>query len=207
MKPKPENGYGNTEGSFLQFVKIENNPVETTRCLLYQTMIKAYILGALHDATKRKNTYRICQKSKAYVEFIAQGIRGLGHKAWVYREGQTRDLYVVEFSSRLLADVKISSRAEKIAYIRAYFDTDGGIAKSKQVRYYIYFAQKDLADLQHVKTMLESLGICCGRIHNPSKRVDPNYWRFYIAAKSHFDFACIIGSDHPDKRSYVRMKI
>ncbi len=58
-----------------------------------------------------------------------------------------------------------------------------------------------------VKQYLEELDIHCGKIHNPSKKVDPNYWRFYIRASSYINFARIIGSDHPDKRHYLRMKI
>lgn len=170
-------------------------------------MTKAYILGALHDATKRKTTYRICQKSKKYVELIAQSIKNSGHNAWTYREGKRRQLYIVEFSQTYLQHVSIDSRQEKIDYIRGYFDTDGGIAKSSSVRYYIYFAQKDLQDLQEVKKMIEELKISCGKIHNPSKKVDPNYWRFYVSARSYQRFAQIIGSFHPEKSAFVRMKI
>jgi len=83
-----------------------------------QKMTKAYLLGALHDATERKTTYRIAQKSEAYVEFLAEGIRSLGRKAWTYREGQSRNLYVVEFSKSLLKDAKICSRQDRVDYVR-----------------------------------------------------------------------------------------
>ena len=170
-------------------------------------LTKAYLLGALHDATRRKTTYRISQKSKEYVEFIAKGIKFLGRKAWVYREGQDRDVYVVEFSKSILDDFKLKTLSDKVDYIRGYFDTDGGITKHQKVRYYIYFAQKDREDLEEVKRYLEDLEIDCGVIHNPSKRVDPDYFRFYILAKSLDKFALTIGSFHPDKRKCFRMKI
>lgn len=170
-------------------------------------LTKAYLLGALHDATRRKTTYRISQKSKEYVEFIAKGIKFLGRKAWVYREGQDRDVYVVEFSKSILDDFKLKTLSDKVDYIRGYFDTDGGITKHQKVLYYIYFAQKDREDLEEVKRYLEDLEIDCGVIHNPSKRVDPDYFRFYILAKSLDKFALTIGSFHPDKRKCFRMKI
>lgn len=170
-------------------------------------MTKTYLLGALHDATERKTTYRISQKSKRYIDFLARGIRKLGRNAWVYQEGKTRELFIVEFSKSLLIGVKIKTKQDKIDYIRGYFDTEGGIARSLKVRYYIYFAQKNLTDLKEVKKYLEELNISCGKIHNPSRSADPNYWRFYVYAKSYKKFAQIIGSWHPVKCRFLRMKI
>ncbi len=170
-------------------------------------MTKAYIIGALHDATKHGTTIRIAQKSRAYVEHIAEAIKRLGGKAWTYREGKNRNVYIVEFSKSFLKDCFLDTPADKIDYIRGYFDTDGGIAKSTTVRYYIYFCQKNFQDLLHVKQMIEEQHITCGKIHNPSIKADPDYWRFYISAKSYKEFATIIGSEHPEKRHYLRMKI
>lgn len=76
--------------------KDNGDSVETTRQRL--KISKAYLLGALHDATERRLTYRISQKSKKYVTLISLGIKNLGYKAWVYREGKNRQVYVVEFS-------------------------------------------------------------------------------------------------------------
>lgn len=162
-------------------------------------MTKAYLIGALHDATKHKTTYRLSQKSQAYVEFIANGIKHLGGKAWTYKEGKNREIYIVEFSQSFLANTIICSKQDKRDYVRGYFDTDGGIAKQPHVRYYIYFAQKNYQDLSSVKKMIEEFGIVCGKIHNPSKKIDPDYWRFYISAKSYQQFAKTIGSWHPEK--------
>jgi len=167
-------------------------------------MTKAYLLGALHDATERRLTFRISQKSERYVKLIAQGIHFLKGKAWTYREGKDRKVFIVEFSKTFLEKARIRSKREKIDYIRGYFDTEGGIAKQPSVRYYLYFAQKDREDLEQVRGYLTELGIVCGRIHNPSKHVDPNYWRFYISALSYKKFAKEIGSWHPEKASYLR---
>ena len=181
------------------------DPVETTRQHL--NMTKAYLLGALHDGTTRKQTYRIVQKDQEYIDFLVKGIQSLGRKAWSYKEGKDRQLYVVEFSKSLLKDYEVSSKEEKRDYIRGYFDAEGGVSRSAKVRYYIYFAQKNLEDLMKVKSFSEEFGIKCGRIHNPSKKVDPNYWRFFIGIDSYEKFAELIGSWHPIKSQYLRMKI
>ena len=170
-------------------------------------MTKAYLFGALHDGTVRKLTYRIVQKDQEYIEFLMKEINDFGQKAWMYKEGKTRQLYVVEFSKSFLRSFVIKTKQDKIDYIRGYFDAEGGVSRDLKVRYYIYFAQKDLADLENVKEMLGELGIKCGITHNPSERVDPNYWRFFVSVKSYEKFAKIIGSWHPIKSHFLRMKI
>lgn len=167
---------------------------------------KAYIIGILHDATQRKTTYRVSQKSEKFVNFVQKGIKDLGGNAWVYKEGKNRSVYIVEFSKSFLKDVKIESEKEKTDYIRGYFDTDGAVAKNNKVRYYIYFCQKDFYDLSVIRNYLIDQGIDCGVIHNPSKKVDPFYWRFFIKARSYNDFAEKIGSWHPEKSKFLRMK-
>jgi hypothetical protein len=188
----------NTEGSL-------SDPVETTRWRLRMT--KAYLLGALHDGTVRKLTFRIVAKEREYIEFLAQGIKHLGQKAWIYKEGKTRNLHTVEFSRSFLKDFAVKTKSDKIDYIRGYFDTEGGISRNPKVRYYIYFAQKNLQDLEQLKQYLKGLGIVCGHTHNPSKAADSHYWRFFISCKSYERFAQLIGSWHPIKSHYLRMKI
>jgi hypothetical protein len=168
---------------------------------------KHYLLGLLHDATERLTTYRIATKSKDFSDFLVKEIKNLGMSAWNYKEGKDRDLWITEFSKSLLKDVKIISRENKIDYIRGYFDAEGGISKHSNVRFYIYFCQKDKRDLLEVKEYLEEIGISCGVIHNPSIKVDPNYWRFFVRAKSYSKFAKIISSSHPEKITFLRMKI
>lgn len=56
---------------------------------------KAYILGALHDGTERRLTFRICQKSEEYIDLLARGVRSFGGNAWTYKEGKTRRLYYI----------------------------------------------------------------------------------------------------------------
>ncbi len=170
-------------------------------------MTKQYLLGVLHDATIRNTTYRIATKSRNFADYLAREIQKFGVRAWIYKKGKYRDLWIVEFSKTLLQNMSIQSLRDKIEYVRGYFDAEGGIAKNTHVRYYLYFAQKNKTDLLQVKRYLEECGIDCRVMHNPSKRIDPNYWRFFVKAKSYADFAKIIYSDHPEKRQYLRMKI
>lgn len=168
---------------------------------------KHYLLGLLHDATERRTTYRIATKSKDFSDFLVKGIKNLGMSAWNYKEGKNRDLWITEFSKSLLKNVKIVSMTNKIDYVRGYFDAEGGISKHSSVRFYIYFCQKDRRDLSKVKEYLEEIGISCGKTHNPSIKVDPNYWRFFVRAKSYSKFAKIISSSHPEKITFLKMKI
>ena len=179
------------------------DPVETTR----QPLTKAYLQGALHDATVRKVTYRIGASDLSYAKFLKNGIIALGYRAWIYKEGKDRNYYIVEFARSLLDRFKLKSTQDKIDYIRGYFDTDGAVARSKKVRYYLYFSQKNKKDLSNVRNYLQQLGISCGVIHNPSKKMDDKYFRFFINAKSYSRFAELIGSWHPIKSKYVRVKI
>ena len=167
-------------------------------------MTKAYLLGALHDGTVRRLTYRIVQKEREYIEFLVKGIQSLGQKAWMYKEGNDSQLYVAEFSKSFLKDFVIANKRDKIDYIRGYFDAEGGVSRDSKVRYYLYFAQKNLKDLQQVRVYLCELGIYCGIIHNPSRRVDPNYWRFFISVKSYTKFAQLIGSWLPIKSQFLK---
>jgi intein-encoded DNA endonuclease-like protein len=170
-------------------------------------MSKGYLLGVMHDSTERKTTYRISSKEKSFTETIANMIKNMGFNAWTYREGKTRDMYVVEFSKKVVENVKLISKQEKIDYIRGYFDAEGSIPRSKNSRFYIYFAQKNKSDLEQLKSYITDLGIICGKTHNPSKKIDPNYWRFFISCKSYETFIKEIGSKHPIKRQLLRMKI
>ena len=186
------------------------DPSETTRQAPKRVdgrMSKAYLLGVMHDATERKNTYRISSKEKSYIRFLANMIHEMGHNAWTYREGKTRNMFIVEFSKKVVNNINIDNEQKKIDYIRGYFDAEGSIPKSKNTRFYIYFAQKNKKDLEQVKSYLKDLGIICGTTHTPSKSKDPNYWRFYISCKSYKQFIKKIGSLHPVKNQLLRKKI
>jgi hypothetical protein len=99
-----------------------------------------------------------------------------------------------------------ASNAEKFAFVRGYFDSEGGIPRDPRNRFYIQFVQKVRADLDAVRTILHGRGIGCGRVHNPSPEVDADYWRFYVLARSRDDFIREVGSWHPRKRRLIEVR-
>jgi hypothetical protein len=101
----------------------------------------------------------------------------------------------------------ISSDREAAEFARGYFDAEGGVPRKRQDRFYIQLVQKDRDDLERVWRYLDELDIRCGRIHNPSWRVDPGYWRFYVLSGSHEDFIRRVGSWHPRKRPLLEFRL
>jgi len=177
--------------------------------------LEAYLLGALHDGTQSAlhHTHRIGQSSKDWIDLLSVMLDVLGHKSWIYREGRDRDYWVVETTASFLTtkfDASPLVGAEHgLAYVRGYFDAEGGMPTDCSARLYFQLCQKDRRSLEVVQAILDSWGISSGRIHNPSRRVDPDYWRLYIATGSHQRFMTMVGSWHPRKRQKIqtRMKI
>jgi hypothetical protein len=193
---------------------IRLDPVETTRRRLRSASegeLKAYLLGALHDATfsKLHSTYRYSQSSLEWLELLKQALSVLGYKAWIYKEGKKRNVWVLETAVKINTFHKPSTQSDIIAYIRGYFDAEGGMPKKQKDFLYFQFSQKDKPDLEEVKTYLVGLRIGCGVIHNPSKKIDDNYWRFFVSRMSHLEFMNLVGSWHPRKmrQMELRMKI
>lgn len=177
--------------------------------------IKAYLQGAFHDGTSNRwhRTFRFCQKEKKWLEMIQKMFRSTGYQSWIYKEGKERNLYVLETTASFLREKKsplsFSTSAEKEAYIRGYFDAEGGIPSQSSAQFYIQFSQKNRKELIELQTILRELGIESGRIHNPSVKIDPLYFRFFVSAKSFEQFMDIIFSWHPRKQVLLnlRMKI
>jgi hypothetical protein len=96
---------------------------------------------------------------------------------------------------------------QRAAFVRGYFDAEGGIPRNPNDRFYLQFVQKDYADLAKLRSVLVNMEISCGRLHNPSARIDPNYWRFYVLARSHQEFLSRIGSWHPRKRLSLKARL
>lgn len=135
----------------------------------------------------------------------------LGSKAWIYQEGKGRTVSVVETTAHFLKTVpapsELATEKEQIAYIRGYFDAEGGVPKQLNHWMYIQMCQKNKEELKQICSILNTLGIHCGKIHNPSQKVDPDYWRFFISRRSHNDFIRIIGSWHPRKEKILAVRV
>jgi hypothetical protein len=182
--------------------------------MIANTISKAYMLGAFHDGTYNSHhkTFRFCQKEKEWLEMLQNCLESIGSKSWMYKEGKTRNLFVLETTASFLHDqfsFAKSSTEEQIAYIRGYFDAEGGIPQKMDSRYYIQLCQNNEQELTDIKVALEQMDIKCGKIHNPSHKVDSEYFRFYILSESHKRFMDKIGSWHPRKSKIfdLRMKI
>lgn len=177
--------------------------------------LESYLQGALRDGTRseRHRTHRFSQSNPGWLQTLGIALKRLGYRSWSYREGKTRNVWVLETTASFLSiefdASELVGYPEGLDYVRGYFDAEGGMPKQAAVRLYLQITQKDRANLETVRSILEAGDIRCGRIHNPSHRVDPSYWRFYVRACSQESFMSLVGSWHPRKRQQMetRMKI
>jgi len=205
----------NQQGSPLRSVvrRIADDPSETTRRAPFsQKEIESYLLGCLHDATFSSNKrHRFSQKGTEWLKILQNLFKQIGYNSWIYKEGRDRSVYVLETLASFL-DIsfdqkKLSDRKDKIGYVRGFFDAEGGIPHSKKDRFYIQLVQKNKQKLIKIKNILSELEISVGKIHNPSKRIDPDLWRMYVLNDSKDRFVKIIGSWHPKKISILRRRM
>src|SRR3989344_737871 len=185
---------------------------ETTRQTpVTKSEIIAYLNGAIHDATLNKgNRVRFGQKDIRWLEYLKVLLKNIGCNSWIYKEGRTRNLYVLETLCKDL-DFKLNattlkSKREKMFYIRGFFDAEGGTPVNSG-RFYIQLVQKNFGKIKNLKILIEDLGINVGKMHNPSRRVNPDYWRIFIRADSNRKFAEIINSNHPIKAVAFRERM
>ncbi len=182
---------------------------ETTRhAPLTRKASISYLNGAAHDATlNKRKRIRFSQHGKEWLEVLQDILLHIGCNSWTYKEGKGRDIYVLE---TLCKDITFkylpSSREEKIFYLKGFFDAEGGVPHNGK-RFYIQLTQKDKKKMEFLKRCLEEFGIMCGKVHNPSKRINPDYWRIYISANSWGKFAERIGSYHPVRNEILRERV
>jgi intein-encoded DNA endonuclease-like protein len=190
-----------------------DDPSETTRRAPFsKEEIVAYLQGALHDASlNKRKRYRFTQKGTAWLLVLKELFEFLGHKSWMYKEGINREVYTLETLAEFLDfsfDLNtLNSVGEQLAYVRGFFDAEGGIPSKKDNRFYIQLVQKDKVKLEKIKDILKISGISAGVIHNPSKRIDPNYWRMFVSTHTHKRFAQMVGSWHPRKMRIFRERM
>jgi hypothetical protein len=175
--------------------------------------LEAYLQGALHDGTRSAahNTHRFGQSDPRWLELLAEVLELLGSKCWSYREGSARNYWVLETTAAFL-DVDFDARplvgsSEGLAYVRGFFDAEGGMPRASTSRLYLQLSQKNRDVLETLVEILESWSIRCGRIHNPSVAVDPDYWRFYVLTGSQQRFMTLVGSWHPRKRRQMTTRM
>jgi len=204
-------GTDNQQGSLVEPIA-RFDPSETTRRTPTKQEIKAYFQGAVHDGTYNRynQRIRIAQKGTAWLEVLQNLLRSIGQSSWIYREGKKRNVYILETKAPFIDfsfnPLCLKSRREKCAYIRGFFDAEGGIPRNNQSRFYIQLVQSDRPKLTKLKRLLGELGIDIGVIHNPSVAVDPKYWRMFVRAHSHRTFIRLIGSWHPRKLIILKQR-
>lgn len=189
-----------------------SDPSETTRrSPLKKKETLAYLHGAMHDATLNKGRrVRFAQKHRKWLETLQKMLGSIGAKSWIYKEGRNRNVWVLETVTPQLDFAfnpgRIRLRGEQIAYLKGFFDAEGGIPLNGD-RFYIQLVQKNKPKMEKLKRMLKLLNIRSGKIHNPSKKVDPDYWRLFIATSDHSKFVRVIGSYHPIKANVMRKRM
>jgi len=190
-----------------------NDPSETIRqAPLSKKEIRTYLLGALHDGTFSSNErFRISQKGTEWLKILKRLFSQLGYNAWIYKEGSDRKVYVLETLADFLDfnfnPLRLKKNEEKTGYIRGFFDAEGGIPRNEKARFYIQLTQNDKGKLEKLKILLNDLRIKTGKIHNPSRSVDPDYWRMYVLVNSQKRFIQKIGSWHPRKIRTLRKRM
>jgi len=189
------------------------DPSETIRrAPLSKKEIKTYFLGALHDGTFSSNKrFRISQKGTEWLKILKGLLKKIGYNSWIYKEGSDRKVYILETLADFLDfnfnPSRLEKSKEKAAYIRGFFDAEGGVPRHEKARFYIQLVQNDKEKLEKLKVLLSDLEIKTGIIHNPSKKVDPEYWRMYVLADSHERFGNTIGSWHPRKIRILKKRM
>jgi intein-encoded DNA endonuclease-like protein len=198
---KNVSGADNPQGSPLTVKSYD--PSETTRrAPSTKGEIIAYLNGAAHDASlNKKRRIRFVQKEKEWLETLKSLLEKIEYNSWIYKEGKNRNLFTLETLCKEI-DFGFSpsnlSLKEKIFYVKGFFDAEGGVPRNGK-RFYIQFAQKSYEKIKWIKSILEESGINCGKIHNPSKNVNPEYWRILVGVNGHRKFAKVVGSLHPIK--------
>jgi hypothetical protein len=170
---------------------------------------RAYLHGAAHDATesRRHRTVRFGQSDERWLEVLRYLIERLGRRSWSYREGESKHFWILETSAAVLAErPTFSTSEERLAYARGYFDAEGGTPREPSARFYVQFVQRNRGDIAQLREILQREGICCGRLHNPSRVRDPDLWRFYVVAAGHGPFVRRVGSWHPRKRRLLESR-
>lgn len=204
-------GADNQQGSRFK-LRFKIDPSETTRQTpLSRKTVLVYLQGALHDASLNKNTrIRFAQKDRQWLLVLKRFLRQLHCNSWIYKEGKTRSVYVLETLCKDLDfhfnPTALDTKQEKIMYLKGFFDAEGGVPHNNK-RFYIQLSQKNKEKILAIKLLLKDMGIESGKVHNPSVRVDPNYWRIFIATKHHQKFAKLIGSYHSQKNRIFRERM
>jgi hypothetical protein len=192
-------------------VKVEPGTMETIEREAVRASgpeASAYLAGASRDGSysRTHRTLRITQRDRRWLVVLQTLLELVGSRGWIYREG-ARDIWTIETVFHPSDPGERAAPPIQRAYVRGYFDAEGGIPREASSRFYIQLTQKDKADLMSLRHRLVEMGIRCGKLHNPSMRVDPHYFRFYVLSGSHTAFMRGVNSWHPAKRALLTERL
>jgi len=96
----------------------KKDAVGSSETIRQAPLLKAYLLGALHDGTFSWNKrFRISQKGKEWLKFLKRLFNQLGYNAWIYKEGVNRKVYVLETLADFLSfefdPLRLKTKKEK----------------------------------------------------------------------------------------------
>jgi hypothetical protein len=186
---------------------------ETTCQAPSDSVCRAYLQGALHDGTfnKYNQRYRFSQIGTDWLNILKSYLKITKNSSWIYKEGSNRKVYVLETRAKFLDTkfnpMKLVTLEEKAAYLRGFFDAEGGISKNAKARFYIQLVQNNKDKLEKIKILLEAFGIQTGKIHNPSFKIDPDYFRMFVLSGSKEKFLKEIGTCHPKKIRILKRRM
>jgi hypothetical protein len=108
-----------------------------------RTALLAYLEGARRDSTYSTlhNTFRYSQADRRWLVVLGLVLSKLHSRAWIYREGRRR-AWVLETVYCNAPEPCLGNAEERTAFVRGYFDAEGGIPRDKTGRFYIQFVQK-----------------------------------------------------------------
>ena len=186
-----------------------------------------YLLGALRDATidvrKGKNyEIKIAQRNLRWLKLLQKlfgqyfknrgritkhvnntNILRINGREIVERIIQVSGIKVPQNNWQTPEVMKKQQTAGILAYIRGFFDAEGGLPKypKKNKQKYISFDQKNKEPLIFIRNKLVEYG------YKPTKLTfTGGNWQFRITRKSHIKkFYQEIGSWHPEKRKKLKI--
>lgn len=175
-----------------------------------------YLVGALRDGCLTSQwTIKIKQKDRRWLSDVLVPIIhetfGKQLKNNIYFQNDKYPVWYLAFKDKKIWNLLKSTTKrspetfeEKLNYIKAFWDADGGCPKNptRTKKIYIKFTQKDKRSLDELKTFLEAdFGIKCGRVRISEIKSTGNIWRFTITNKDGIQKFCNkIGSLHPEKK-------
>ncbi|MBI2624087.1 LAGLIDADG family homing endonuclease [Candidatus Parcubacteria bacterium] len=155
--------------------------------------------------------YRFAQAGTDWLKILKECLAVTGDHSWIYKEGARRRVYVLETRARFLNTqfdpLQLNTAEEKRAYLKGFFDAEGGIPKNPKADFYIQLVQNHREKLEKIKALLAEFGVRIGTIHNPSVRVDPDYFRMFVRRDSHAKFVEEVGTWHPRKYRTLRRRV